>query len=91
LLNGPTEREVPVSVESLTTVVEKPDDVETWRRYDVAPGEAPQFIVGLVETPVALSAGDVSVGAEGAATMVVKEYIEEYALVPPEFFAFTLQ
>jgi len=35
----------------------------------------PQLIEGLVETPVALSAGDVSVGAEGAAMMVVKEYI----------------
>jgi len=77
LLSGPTEREVPVSVESLTTVVEKPDDVETCKRYDAAPDEVPQLIVGLVETPVALSAGEVNDGTEGAATMVVKENVEE--------------
>jgi len=77
LLSGPTDREVPVSVESSTTGDESVDEVETCRRYDVAPDEAPQLIVGLVETPVALSAGDVNDGAEGAATIVVKENVDE--------------
>jgi len=66
-----------VSEESSRTFGKNPCDVETWSRYDVAPDEAVQLIVGLVETPVALSAGDVRDGAEGAATIVVKEIVEE--------------
>jgi hypothetical protein len=74
---GPPSLEVPVSKESSSIVDEKSDDVEIWRRYDVAPDEAPQLIVGFVETPFALSAGVVSDGAKGAAMTVVKEYVEE--------------
>ena len=77
--------------ESSRTVNAKPDDVEIWSRYDEAPKDVPQTMVGLVAIPVALSAGDVNAGTGGAAMIVVKEYVDEYELVPPEFLAFTLQ
>jgi hypothetical protein len=44
-----------------------------------------------METPVALFDGELSVGADGAATMVVKLQLDEYALVPPAFVALTRQ
>jgi hypothetical protein len=53
--------------------------------------EAFHDTVGLVETPVAPFEGDDSVGADGAATMVVKLRAVEYALVPPAFVALTRQ
>jgi hypothetical protein len=71
LASGPPCLDVPVSEESSSTVDEKPEDVDTWRRYDVAPKDALQLIVGLVETAAAPSTGDVRVGALGAATTVV--------------------
>ena len=53
--------------------------------------EAFQLSVGVMETPVAPFDGDDSVGAGGAATMVVKLQLEEYALVPPALVALTRQ
>ena len=74
-----------------TTVLENVELVETCTRYTVAPLEAFQLKVGLVEISVAPFAGEASVGAPGAATTVVKLLPTEYALVPPAFVAFTLQ
>jgi len=94
LLNGPTEREVPVSVESLTTVVEKPDDVETWRRYDVAPEEELQLKVEVKATPETPLDGELSEGAEGGLTVGEPEVVKlEYAQPPktPSFDALTRQ
>jgi hypothetical protein len=88
--SGPSEREVPVRVESSTTIKEKPDDVETCSRYDDAPDEATQLTVGLVEIPVALFVGEERVGTEGIAAIVVKEAVD-HKLVPPAFVAFTCQ
>ena len=53
--------------------------------------EAFQLSVGLMAMPVALFEGDASVGADGAATMVVKLRAVEYALDPPAFVALTRQ
>jgi len=53
-------------------VVEKPALVETCSRYDAAPVEALQLKAGFVGTPVAAFDGEASVGAAGAATIVVK-------------------
>ena len=75
-----------------TTSGVKLELVETCNRYEVAPLEGFQLKVGLVETPVAMSAGEASSGAAGAApTTVVKLQTPEYALVPPAFVAFTRQ
>jgi hypothetical protein len=49
----------------LTTVVEKLKSEETCSRYDVAPLEAFQLSIGLVEIPVAAFEGEASVGAAG--------------------------
>ena len=75
----------------LTTVVEKDETVETCSPYDVAPLEALQVRVGLVEIPVAPFDGDASVGAAGGAIAVMKLHAAEYGLVPPAFEAFTRQ
>jgi len=91
LLSGPTEREVPLRDESSTTVVENVDDVENCKRYKVAPEEAFHVKVGLIETSMELLAGELSVGAAGGATTVVKLFAEEYELVPPAFVALTRQ
>ena len=45
----------------------------------------------MVETPVALFAGETSVGADGAVNSVEKENGAEKAPVPPAFVALTLQ
>ena len=75
-----------------TTSGEKLELVETCNRYDIAPLEAFQLNVGLVETPVAPLPGKASIGAAGAApTTVVSLHTVEYALVPPAFVAFTHQ
>ena len=73
------------------TVVEKSDLVDTSSRYDAAPLTAFQLKVGLVAIPVALFEGDESVGADGGATTVVKEYELEYEPVPPALVALTRQ
>ena len=58
----------------LTTREVKLELVETCSWYEVAPAEAFQLNVGLVETPVALLDGEDSVGARGVvmAPKVVK-------------------
>lgn len=67
LLASPlTAREVAVIPWESTTVVEKLRLMESWRRYVDAPADAFQLSVGFVDTPVALSAGDASVGVVGA-------------------------
>jgi hypothetical protein len=75
----------------LTTLLEKSDIVDTLTVCDDAPNDAFQLNVGVTLTPVAPSAGDASVGADGAETTVVKLLLVENALVPPSFVALTLQ
>ncbi len=68
--------------------------VETWTRYVVAPVEAFQRSVGVLETFVAPLAGETSVGAAGAVPppeAVVKLHTLDQSLVPAEFDAFTRQ
>jgi len=72
-------------------VVEKLELVDIWTLYDVAPLDGFQVKIGSVETPVARSMGEESVGACGAATIVVKLQAVEYGLVPLELIAFTRQ
>lgn len=81
----------PVMVESLKIVVANPLLVETCRRYVVAPVEAFQLNVGLVEISVAASAGADKIGVGGGLMMVVKLRTIEYGLVPEIFLAFTRQ
>lgn len=57
--------------EESTTDVVKSFTVLICTRYDVAPVEEFHTNVGLVEMPVALSAGDARVGAAGAATIAM--------------------
>ena len=68
--------------------------VEIWRRYEAAPLEALQLIVGLADTPVAPSDGDDGdAGGEGieTITMVVKLDAELHVLVPDALVALTRQ
>ena len=74
-----------------TTVVENDGLVDTCNLYDVAPLEAFQLKLGLVETPVAPLAGEANAGAESAATVVVKLHTLDQALVLPALVAFTRQ
>ena len=53
-------------------IAEKSDAVDTCTVYDAAPDDAFQLSVGVMLTPVAASAGEISVGDEGAETIVVK-------------------
>ncbi len=56
--------------------------------------DAFQLSVGVMLTPVAASVGAESVGAEGAegvAATVVKLWVADQLLVPPEFVALTRQ
>ena len=68
LLSGPTDRDVPVSVESSTTVDENDDDVEICTRYDVAPEEEFQLNVEVTATPPAPLVGKLNEGADGGLT-----------------------
>jgi hypothetical protein len=69
-----TANEVVELLESLMKNVEKSDAVETSTRYvSLAPLPALHINVGVNETSVALSAGDVRVGAPGGVNKVVKE------------------
>jgi hypothetical protein len=70
--NGPTCRDVVVRVESSNAVEVKVEFVETCRRYEVAPVEAPQFRVGVTGTPVAASKGLLRAGVAGRVPIVVK-------------------
>lgn len=89
--SGPTCREVPVTVESFTTVEANSESVDSCTLYDVAPVEEFQPRFTVVGWPVAPLVGAASVGAAGTEGTVVKFRVLEYALVPPAFFAFTLQ
>ncbi len=90
-VSGPTDCDVPVSVESSTTVVANEELVETCRRYVEAPVTAFHESVNVVGWFVAPFAGVASVGAAGAAGTVVKLENAEYELVPPGFDALTCQ
>ena len=68
--NGPICREGDPRVESSTIEVAKVEAVETWRRYVIAPVDAPHVSVGLTGTDVAPSAGNVSDGCGGAELVV---------------------
>jgi hypothetical protein len=75
-----------------TTVVVKLELVDTCSWYEVAPVEAFQLSVGVIETPVALFDGERRVGAGGLPPeLVVKLQMLEYALVPLAFVALTRQ
>jgi len=89
--NGPTSREVVDSAASSTIEVAKLCDDDTCNLYVVAPVAVFQLNVGLIGTFVEPFAGEESVGVDGAATIVVNEKAEEYAVVPPAFVALTRQ
>ena len=57
----------------------------------MAPLEAFQPKVGLVETPLAPSTGEARIGGPGAAITVVKVNGAEKELAPPAFVALTRQ
>jgi hypothetical protein len=93
LPSGPTEREVPLRVESSTIVVENVDDVDSCKRYAVAPEEAFQVKVVVIGTLEAPFAGDASAGADGgfgSDDKVVKLEIVQ-SPDPPELIARTCQ
>ena len=56
-----------------------------------APDTEFQLRVGVVETPIAASAGEANVGVAGGATPVVKFLLVEKALSPPVLEALTRQ
>jgi hypothetical protein len=58
--------------------------------YRSAPETLFHESVGVVDTPVAPFAGEASVGADGAATTVVK-LLEDHPLGPPSLTALTRQ
>jgi hypothetical protein len=83
-----------VRAESSSTVVVKFELVETCSRYDVAPVDAPQLSVGLSGIPVAPSAGNASVGTDGAVgaeVIVVKFQVPENVLHAVTFPDLTCQ
>jgi hypothetical protein len=82
---------VPVSVESSKTVGEKVDEVDTWRRYDVAFGDMFHLSVGVTGTFVESFAGETSVGTGGGPATVENDRVVEYSDVPAPFLAFTRQ
>ena len=86
-----TAREVPDIVESSTTVVANVEDVETCIRYVRAPAVVFQLKFVATGIPVAPSNGVASTGTLGAATIVVKLRIGEYALAPLALDALTRQ
>jgi hypothetical protein len=86
-----TDAERPVRLVWLTIVVVKPVDVDTRTLYDVAPVTVFQLRVGKIATPVLPLEGNASVGAPGAATIVVKLHTFDHALVSPVFIAFASQ
>ena len=72
--------------------VAKPGSVETCTLYEVAPLEAFQVKVGLLETFVVPLTGELRVGANGVLpAVVVKLKLPDHELVPPVLVAFTLQ
>ena len=77
MLSVGAEHDVPVTVASSRTVVLNEDDVESCTRYVLAPDEAFQLNVVLVEIPVAPLDGDESVGGDGDATIVVNDHDDE--------------
>jgi len=65
--------------------------VPRYRSYEVAPLEADQLSVGVVDWLVAPLAGDVSVTCPGTATAVVNDDVVDAAADPELFFATTFQ
>jgi len=82
---------VPVTPLWLNTMFENSESVATCTPYEVAPVEALQLRVGLMEIPVALFSGEAKAGADGMATTVVKLQTVDQPLVPPALVAFTRQ
>jgi hypothetical protein len=72
----------------LTSGDAKFEAVETCTPYDAAPETAFHVKLGVVDTPVAESTGDATLGVP---TIVVNVDVVEKALVPPAFAALTLQ
>ena len=68
-----------------------PVSVATCSEYAIAPGTVFQSNCVSVGIPVAASAGETSVGAEGTATIVVNVQYPDHGLVPPAFEALTRQ
>ena len=80
-----------VGVESSATSVVKSESVASCTRYVAAPADAVQFNATVKGWLVAPLAGLPRTGTAGAAMIVVNAANEVYALVPPTFFALTLQ
>jgi hypothetical protein len=88
--NGVTVFDVSVMVESFTIGELNVGSAAIWSVYDVAPTMFVQTNLGVEETCVAESAGSNRNGA-GGVCVVVNPNREEYGLMPPTFFALTLQ
>lgn len=72
--------------------VAKPGSVETCTLYEVAPLEAFQVKVGVLDMPVEPLTGELRVGtAGGLPAVVVKLNVIDQVLVPLMLVAFTLQ
>ena len=86
-----SDTDTPVRPDWLDTVVAKFAAVDTITLYDAAPVTVPQVRVGEVEAFAVPLVGVASVGATGAAMIVVKFHAPDQALIPPTFAAFTSQ
>jgi hypothetical protein len=83
--------DVVVSVASSNTRFVKAELVDTCTWYEVAPVDADQLSASDVGWFRAPFAGAESIGAGGAAAIVVKLHALEYALDPPLLLALTCQ
>jgi hypothetical protein len=88
---GTTVTDVPVTPLRSKLRVVKFTFAATCTRYATAPSVAFQPNGGVVETPVALSEGNVNIGIKGGATIVVKVRTDDHSLTPPALTARTRQ
>jgi hypothetical protein len=65
------------------TLFENAKSVATCKSYELAPVAGFQVSVGVVETFVAPSAGEINVTCPGGGPVVVKLHTEDQSLVPP--------
>jgi hypothetical protein len=85
------DRNVSTTVESFTTIVENVKLVETCNRYVTAPLALAQLSIGVVDKPLALSAGAASVGGCGTETIVVKLQTFDHGPLAVVFLPLTRQ
>ena len=91
LRTGETVTCVAVIPDWLKAVVLKSLAADTCTWYEIAPDEALHCRLGLVATPVALLAGEDSIGAGGGGGAVAKIQTDDQLLLPALLEACTLQ